>query len=182
MRNSGLLGVVIAVAIVALFAGLQFEKKTETRSTGPTISANGIAQLYSSSFRDTAGQAHSLSKWRGKILVVNFWAAWCPPCREEMPAFSRLQTKYSSKNVQFVGIALDNADNVMNFAKTQPVDYPLFLAEAEGPELLRQLGNSQLALPYTIVFSGNGSALLVRLGRIGEQELEELLKSEAATQ
>ena len=117
----------------------------------------------------------SLNQFQGKPVVLNFWATWCPPCREEMPAFSRLQTKYAANGVEFVGIALDTPDNVIAFLKQIPVSYPLLLAESEGMELTQQLGNSRLALPYTVVLGPNEKPLLIRLGKVPEQELDDLL-------
>ena len=108
-------------------------------------------------------------------VVLNFWATWCPPCRQEIPAFSRLQGKYASNGVQFVGIALDTSDNILNYAKQNHVSYPLFIAEEKGAELSRQLGNSRLALPYTVVIDPKGEPRLTRLGRVSEQELDTLL-------
>jgi peroxiredoxin len=99
-----------------------------------------------------------------------------------MPAFSRLQTKYGANGVQFVGIALDTADNVKTFSQQQPVSYPLLIADSESTELTRELGNSRLALPYTLVLGPRGDVQLVRLGRIAEQELEALLAKIAQLQ
>ena len=78
---------------------------------------------------DLNGQPQSLGQWRGKVLIVNYWATWCPPCREEMPGFSRLQDKYRDKGVQFVGISIDTADKIIEFQKTTPVTYPLLIGD-----------------------------------------------------
>ena len=116
------------------------------------IAPDALTRFFSARLNDTQGRSQAVAQWQGKILVVNFWATWCPPCREEMPGLARLQTKYAAKGVQFAGISLDTADNIVKYEKQNPVGYPLLVASEEGPELTRQLGNSRLALPYTVVF------------------------------
>jgi thiol-disulfide isomerase/thioredoxin len=88
----------------------------------PTAPQTGIFDLV---LTDVDGKAQSLQQWRGKILVLNYWATWCFPCREEMPGFSRLQAKYQDKGVQFVGISIDEAPKIIEFQKETPVSYPL---------------------------------------------------------
>jgi peroxiredoxin len=96
-----------------------------------------------------------------------------------MPAFSRLQTKHAANGVQFVGIALDSVDNVRNFSQEHPATYPLLVGGEAGSELASQLGNSQLALPYTLILAPNGDLRFTRLGRVSEQELDTLLQQDA---
>ena len=168
---SGLVAVLMAV-VAGAYLGLG-ARPSETLS--PAVPGVAIARLFAARFNDTEGKVQAISQWQGKTLVINFWASWCPPCREEMPAFSRLQTKYATNGVQFVGIALDTADNVIKFSLQQPASYPLLIADSEGTELTRELGNSRLALPYTVVLDPGGEVRLARLGRVSEQELDTLL-------
>jgi peroxiredoxin len=93
-----------------------------------------------------------------------------------MPAFSRLQDRHLLQDVQFVGIALDTEDSIRTFAETYPVSYPLLIGGATGVELARQLGNTQLSLPYTLVISPQRELLLLRLGPLSESELERILQ------
>ena len=177
MRNSKRLVVGLVAAMIALAAGVYIGLETrQERSPEPSISAEAVTRLFATRLNDADGKPQALSQWQGKTLVINFWATWCPPCREEMPSFSRLQTKYVANGVQFVGIALDTSDNVATFSKQLPVSYPLLIADSEGTELTRQLGNAQMALPYTVVLSTGGEARLARLGRVSEQELDLLLQ------
>jgi thiol-disulfide isomerase/thioredoxin len=97
---------------------------------------------------DLDGRQQAMAQWRGKMLVVNFWASWCAPCVEEMPAFSRLQRQYAAQGVQFVGIGIDEVENMRSFVKTMPVAYPL-LAPIRPPA--RCLACSIKGLPYTLV-------------------------------
>jgi peroxiredoxin len=95
-------------------------------------------------------------QWRGRILVLNYWATWCFPCREEMPGFSRLQDNFTNKGVQFVGISIDEAAKIIEFQKETPVSYPLLIGDMKTMTNSAELGNSRQALPFTVVFDRNG--------------------------
>jgi thiol-disulfide isomerase/thioredoxin len=171
-----------AFAVIALVAGIYagVQRSNSRPENPPSISKESLERLFASTLVDTAGKSQALNQWRGKTLVVNFWATWCPPCREEMPAFSRLQTKYAANSVQFVGIAIDSADMVREFSLQYPVTYPLLIGSAEGMELTQQLGNPRLALPYTLIISPTGMASFARLGGLSEHELDTLLQQSVA--
>ena len=174
----GAIAVVLALAS-GIYIGIEARggpeaSVVEAPEGAPTSEA--IVNLFAARLNDAEGKTLAMSQWRGRTLVVNFWATWCPPCKEEMPAFSRLQTQYAANGVQFVGIALDSADNVLNFSKQHPVTYPLLLAGSEGAELSRQLGNSLLTVPYTVVLGANGGVHTTRMGPFPKQELEALLQ------
>src|SRR5688500_16142451 len=126
-------------------------------------SRNGAAELLRSSFPDRSGERRRLGEWQGRVLVCNFWATWCAPCREEMPLLDALQARHAKNGVQVVGIALDNVANVGEFLKSTHIAYPLLIAGATGIELMRRLGNSAGGLPFTVV--------LDRRGRVAERKL-----------
>ena len=178
MKRSQALLVGVAAAMIALAAGVYIA--TKARQTQPALADGIVAQLFATRLDDSNAQSQAIAQWQGKTLVINFWASWCPPCREEMPEFSRLQSKYAEKGVQFVGIALDTADNVSRFSQQQAVNYPLLIGGALGTELSRQLGNDRLALPYTVVLGPAGDVRLARLGRVSERELDALLAKTSA--
>lgn len=171
-----------SIAILALLAGIYAgtQRSKLSQHKAPPIAEQGVSTLFASTLIDAQGKPQSFSRWKGKTLVVNFWATWCPPCREEMPAFSRLQTKFASNGVQFVGIALDSADSVLEFSKQYPATYPLLIGGSEGTELARQLGNSMLALPYTLIISPTGTLRLARMGALSEIELDAMLRESTA--
>lgn len=141
----------------------------------PDPAADGAALLYAQTWPGVAGQPIALQNYRGKPLVVNFWATWCPPCVEEIPEFSRVATEFSGKGISFVGIAIDNADNVKEFAKSIPSSYPSLIAGAGAIELARALGNQAGGLPYTLVIDAQGKIRASRLGRMHEAELRAAL-------
>lgn len=129
---------------------------------------------------DLQGRTQSLYQWSGRILVINLWASWCPPCRAEMPGFSRLQEKYAGKNVQFVGIALDQPENVAEFARGTPVSYPLLLANNSHLPVFADLGNRAGSLPFTVIFTPDGQLRHIHRGYWQEDELDDILGELAA--
>jgi thiol-disulfide isomerase/thioredoxin len=182
MINGKTLRIGLTVAVLALLAGIYAgtqRSKLFSQEALP-IAEQGIGSLFASTLIDARGKPHAFTQWKGKTLVVNFWATWCPPCREEMPAFSRLQTKFASNGVQFVGIALDSADSVLDFSIQNPATYPLLIGGAEGTELARQLGNAMLALPYTLIITPAGTLRLARMGGLSESELDAMLRESTA--
>lgn len=174
MRRSSFFLVGLVAATAALLAGVYTgsQRSGTSAPASPAVTAEAMASLFASSLEDVAGKSQPFSRWQGRTLVVNFWATWCPPCREEMPAFSRLQDRYAARGVQFVGIALDTADNVRAFAEAHPVNYPLLIGGAAGVDLARQFGNTRLVLPYTLLIAPDGDLRLVRPGPLSESELD----------
>lgn len=141
----------------------------------PMVSAATVASLFALKLPDTAGHTQALEQWRDRTLVVNYWATWCIPCREEMPAFSRLHEHYAPRGVQFVGIAADSADKVQAFARQTPVSYPLLVGGDDVIKLTRDFGNAPLAVPFTVVVDREGGVRAAVLGRVREEALIELL-------
>ena len=139
------------------------------------ISAKALSQLQNLSLADLTGKPQAIAQWQGKIQVINFWATWCPPCRKEMPGFSRLQSKLAAQGVQFIGIGLDSPMAIKEYAMQYPVLYPLLAGGTEGMALIKELGNSNAALPYTLVLNAQGEAVFSRLGMIDEDTLEKML-------
>jgi thiol-disulfide isomerase/thioredoxin len=131
--------------------------------------------LLSLSLPDTQGTAQSLRQWQGKVLVVNFWATWCEPCREEMPEFVRAQRELGPKGVQFVGIAVDQWDKVALFAKELGLNYPALVGGYDAVNLSRPLGNRLLALPFTVILDRNGHVAATQLGPLKPAQLRSII-------
>jgi thiol-disulfide isomerase/thioredoxin len=137
----------------------------------------GEASLASATYRDLSGTPHALAEWRESALVVNFWATWCEPCREEIPLLIGLRQKYGPKSVEIVGIGIDRVDKMRLFAKEFKIPYPLLVGEPGGVELMSALGNNGGALPFTVVRDARGSIRFRRLGRLRPGDLEPILES-----
>jgi thiol-disulfide isomerase/thioredoxin len=132
------------------------------------------AALYAASFRDAQGQPASLGQFEGRPLVLNFWATWCAPCREEMPAFSRVSARKAGQ-VQFLGLAQDDPAKVRDFARQLGIGYPLWTGGDEVMELSRRLGNQMTVLPFTVILDGQGRVVAQRVGAYTEADLEQRL-------
>jgi thiol-disulfide isomerase/thioredoxin len=167
--------ILLAAATVATLAGI-YAGIARRDPPVASIPAEAVTRLFATQMNDSAGKAQDFAQWRGQTLVINFWATWCEPCRDEMPALSRLSQRFSPKGINFVGIALDTPANVADFANKLAISYPLLIAGSEGIELSQKLGNSRSALPYTVVLGPGGKTLLTRLGRVSEAELTGLLQ------
>lgn len=146
----------------------------------PTVDAQKLAALHGVEFTGLDGRQQSLTQWRGKVLVVNYWATWCHPCREEIPLFSALQARYASRGVQFVGIAADDADKVREFVRQTPPAYPQLLGGDAAARMTADFGNTALGLPFTLVIERSGALRTAVLGRIDEVALAQLLDDMAA--
>ncbi|PMS23242.1 redoxin [Trinickia dabaoshanensis] len=152
-------------------------RQTQASQTPPTAApaSDAVAQLMDTQLQDVAGQAQTLARYKGHVLVVNFWASWCGPCVAEMPELVRLHDAYSSKGVQFVGIGVDSQQNIQAFLKKVPVDYPILVSGFGGADLARSLGNSAGALPFTVVIDANGVVRSTKLGQVAPVELRKTL-------
>lgn len=173
-RKSLIIALCCATGIGALTAQLVF-RSAKTPLTGELPSQTALSTLLDHSFTDYNEKPFKLSQWSEKILVINFWATWCPPCREEMPYFSRISEQYAEKGVQFVGLSTDTAETIRLFASNHRISYPLLVGGPHLISLTAELGNRQSGLPFTLILDLNREPLLIRTGRLGEAELESVL-------
>jgi thiol-disulfide isomerase/thioredoxin len=166
--------IISATSLLALLAGiLTSHWITQTGLASKT----SVKAFFANPWQSPDGKPVDASKWQGKILVVNFWASWCPPCVEEMPTLSQLQQAYLQQNVLFVGIGIDSPSNIREFLQKTPVSYPIVIGGLEGSNISKQMGNTQGALPFTIIINSKGKATYSKLGKINEDELNKAIKS-----
>jgi peroxiredoxin len=174
MFNKLITIVVYLILIVVLGLGIRhFFLDTEVEN-GDNQSTQ---PLFAATFPDEKGQPQALKNYAGKIVVLNFWATWCEPCRKEMPELSNLYNSYQNQNLVVLGIAVDDVAAISNFVKETKVSYPLFAADMQGMEIATSLGNNKSVLPYTVIIKADGSVAKTYFGRVTQQLLEKTLKT-----
>ena len=171
--------VAIAIALLALAGGALVGQWLRGGPSGPSPTA--IAAFYAVSLPDLAAKPQAIGQWRDRVLVVNFWATWCDPCREEIPGLIRSQVRSSSKNVQVVGIALDSPDKVSAFAKSAGINYPVILGGLDGFKLSELVGNKSGALPYTVFIAPQGTQARGHLGIVSDALFDRLAAEMSGT-
>lgn len=167
----------VAIATTAWLAWQSTSRRAPAANRAAGVLGNAApkrepnaAALYEASLPDLAGQTVALSHLKGRPVVVNFWATWCPPCVEEMPYLDALSK--SLKNIQFVGIGIDTSANINQFVAKIPVSYPLYVAGHSGIALVRELGNSAGGLPFTVLFDADGHIFDTILGQVTPEDLQ----------
>ena len=132
-------------------------------------SASGAGKLLSASFSDLSGRSRRLSEWQGRVVLFNFWATWCAPCRQEMPILDAAARKYS---FSAVGIGIDSAVKISEFAANYGIRYEMLVAGVEAIQLMKNLGNPSGGLPFSLVLDRRGRVAHRKLGPLAEAELE----------
>jgi thiol-disulfide isomerase/thioredoxin len=160
--------IIIIAAVLALGVGIAAQGFLAQGETS-------VTSLPDFNLPDLSGNQHNISEWRGKILVINFWATWCSPCRKEIPEFIALQEHYSVKGVQFVGIALEEQKPVAEYTASAHINYPILIGGDNGVTLAHQLGNSIDAIPYTIVVNQQGQIINRHPGEFSKEQILEII-------
>ncbi|MCE1182030.1 MAG: TlpA family protein disulfide reductase [Rhodocyclales bacterium] len=137
-----------------------------------TVADESAAPLFGSTLNNLDDKPVALAQYKGKSLVVNFWARWCGPCRAEIPELIKFRNAQHGK-VEVLGIGIeDKADAAKEFAKAYDMDYPLFVAKEQGIPLMQALGNSKAGLPFTLFIDAKGQIVLKKLGLLKPADLE----------
>jgi thiol-disulfide isomerase/thioredoxin len=147
----------------------------QTAPASPATPQNAVAQLWAAPVTNPDGKPQSLNLFKGHPVVVNFWASWCGPCVEEMPALSQMQREYAKKGIEFVGLGVDSDKNVKAFLQKVAVSYPVYVIGFGGADLARAFGNNAGGLPFTVVIDAKGNVRSTKLGQIQPNELKQTL-------
>jgi len=157
-----------AVAAAAALAGAGLAWRNYRPQT---MSQNAESGLWQLEFATPDGSLLRMASLRGKPLLLNFWATWCPPCVEELPLLSSFYHVNSSKGWQVLGLAVDQLDPVKRFLAQAPVTFPVALAGIPGIEISRTLGNLSGALPFTVVLGSDGLVAYRKIGKVTPGDL-----------
>ena len=175
MTRRRALALAAAVALASTAAGYgAWRWWFQASETGPALD---MQALFAARLANLSGGSDTLEKWRGQVLVVNFWATWCPPCLKEIPEFIRMQEALRDRRVQFVGIAIDDPRKVADFAAKIGINYPVLMAETDGISLARAAGNRLGGLPFTVVIDRQGKTARIELGVLDEGKLLPILQA-----
>ena len=134
---------------------------------------------------DRDGKKRSLSDWKGQPLMVNFWATWCGPCRREIPLLNQLRVDHKAQKLEIIGIAVDFRDDVLNYAKEHPINYPLLIGEEDGLAAVQAMGVASAAFPFTVFADSQQRIFRLHMGELHREDAELILdrmaKVEAGT-
>ncbi|SOE71180.1 Thiol-disulfide isomerase or thioredoxin [Burkholderia sp. D7] len=155
-----------------LMTGGQTSQAAEITSKA---SSNAVDDLWKAQLQNAAGTQQALASFKGKPIVLNFWASWCGPCVKEMPTLAALHREYEKKGITFIGLGVDSEKNVNAFLQKVPVDYPIYVAGFGGADLARSFGNNAGALPFTVVIDAKGVIRSTKLGEVDPKELKATL-------
>lgn len=170
--NALILVIAVAGAALGFLAG-GWIRPMHTPAKPQAVHALAIGDAVPDTERpDLDGHPHSLAEWRGKLVLVNFWASWCGPCREEMPLLDATQKRLAGKGFQIVGIANDGAAATKAFLAKTPVGYPILVDDPDRGNLSELFGNTREVLPFTVLVGRDGRILARRPGNFTETTLE----------
>ena len=192
MKHAQATGLVIAILIAAAAAGFgayrwmqpvpKHASKSLAQASAETAPVMTAEQAMNTDMDDLQGRPHTLADWHGKVLMVNFWATWCPPCREEIPLLVKLQAQYAARGLQIIGIATDerNVQTVRTFMKPMLVNYPVLMGTDQVPQIIAALGGTYIGLPYTIVLNRQGHLFKIHPGELDPKEADALVRQALA--
>ena len=168
-RHLGVAGVGVIAGLVGALTAWQ---KFQTHG----VMNEAVQNFWLQEFEKPEGGTLSMKELRGKPLLINFWATWCPPCIEELPLIDRFFSQNKAKSLQVVGLAVDQPSMVRRFLTQKPLGFPVGLAGFNGTELGKTLGNSQSVLPFSVIFDAKGRLLDRKAGKLDLSHLDDWLK------
>lgn len=160
----------LAIGVGAL-AGLGGAGLAAWRLSPGPAQPDAAAQLWGATFEGLQGEPLRMADLRGRPLLLNFWATWCPPCVQELPLLDRFHAEQRARGWQVVGLAIDQAANVQKFLQRVPLQFPLALGGLAGSDIGRALGNERGGLPFTVLFAADGSILKRKMGELTPEDL-----------
>lgn len=163
--------ITISLVIVALVLWLFFGYNNSPEQDYETVNKSHIVKRQNFVLPDLNGQEQEFSQWNDKVVLLNFWATWCPPCRKEIPDFIDVYKQYKDKDFIIVGVGTDSPQKIARFVKKLAIPYPILVGGQKSKQVYYQYGNHSGALPYSILIDKNGVIRYRAGGLISKQKL-----------
>lgn len=168
--------VILLLIILPTGAWLYFSLRTHSHfqsvsEINKTRTAQALIKRTDFTLTDLQGQPQNFSQWDNQVVLLNFWATWCPPCRREMPDFIDVYEQYKDQGFVIVGVGIDNKQRIADFVDALGVSYPVLTGESEAMKVSRQYGNRHGALPYSIIIDKQGMIRYKTAGLVSKQQL-----------
>lgn len=164
------------MAGVAVSAGLAGAFVAWQKYQPQGVVDSAVQSFWAQEFEKPEGGTLRMQDLRGKPLLVNFWATWCPPCIEELPLIDAFYKQNQSKSFQVVGLAVDQPSQVKRFLSQKPLQFPNGLAGLNGTQLGVSLGNAESVLPFSVLFDAKGKLLAQKAGKLEQKDLDSWLQ------
>ena len=165
----------LIAAVLALMGGYWAAQMLRPEPEAVTTPAYGGGEMINFTLPEVDGKKHALEEWRGKVIVLNFWATWCPPCREEIPLLIALQKKRAADGLQVVSVAIDDLSAVRRYRQSAGINYPILIGDDNVLDLVARYGNRMGSLPFTAIIDRHGTIVARKLGAFTQNELEGLI-------
>ena len=187
--NIGFVSALVVISLAAAAAGYWFYSLTQSEASAPAVSVTSGAGLPAIetgligqsrpdfSLPDLGGQTRHIGEWDGKVVLVNFWATWCPPCRKEMPAFVELRDQYGAQGFEIVGVAIDDPEQTQDFIDSIGVNYPILHGEVDAMQIAKAYGDRFVTLPYSVLIDREGKIRFIQPGELTKETLEAQLNA-----
>ncbi len=153
------------------------EQKTETsKAEAPKTATTTLPDMTNNAWEmneiklpNTKGEVHSVNEWKGKVIMLNFWASWCAPCQFEIPRFVQYQEHFAERGLQIIGLGLDSAEKLANVERSLSMNYPtLVIPEEDQARLMKKWGNAESIVPYTVVIASDGTMEYIHRGMLDD--------------
>lgn len=177
MKKIGQILLFLVAALAALSAGIWLRGNfiDDSPPLSEEMSKEGAQAILGATLPDIDGVTQSVSRWQGNVLVVNFWATWCAPCREEIPEFIEMQDQFGDRGLTFIGIAIDQKEKVVPYSKELGINYPVLVGGMGAMSYAVAAGNLMSIVPYTVVFNRQGEIVDTFVGQVHRNVLEEMI-------
>lgn len=176
LQRRHVLTVGVAAAAALAGAGAAYWQDKQVASSEPAApykpASGDLNDLWQMQFDTPDGSKLAMQSLKGKPLLINFWATWCPPCVEELPLLERFYSQNKAKSVQIVGLAADKPDAVRTFLKKLPLTFPIGITDLSGIALSKSWGNLAGGLPFSVMLAADGRVMQRKMGKLSEDDLK----------